>query len=53
MYLPQLIEFINDEDAQIQIDAIEAMTEVLDQLTKEEVVMDFVPCVIHFLDSEN
>lgn len=29
-YLPTLLDFINDEDLHIQIDAIEAVSEVLD-----------------------
>lgn len=35
--MPNLIEFLNDEDLHIQLDAIEAVTEILDCLSIEEV----------------
>ena len=47
-----LIEFLNDEDLHIQLDAIEAVTEILDCLTLDEIENDFVPCVLNFLDIE-
>lgn len=53
-YLPTLLDFLNDEDLHIQIDAIEAVSEVLDQLTDEELDTEFVPCVLNsFFDIEN
>ena len=36
-YLPTLLDFINDEDLEIQLDAIEAVCEVLDQLNQEDI----------------
>ena len=52
-YLPTLLDFINDEDLHIQIDAIEACCEVLDQLSEEEIEKDFIPCVLNNIDIEN
>lgn len=49
-YLPTLLDFINDEDLEIQIDAIEAVCEVLDQLQDEEIENDFLPCVLNNMD---
>jgi hypothetical protein len=53
IYMPSLIEFLNDEDLHIQLDAIEAVTEILDCLTLDEIENDFVPCVLNFLDIED
>ena len=53
LYMPNLIEFLNDEDLHIQLDAIEAVAEILECLTLEEVENDFVPCVLNFLDIED
>jgi hypothetical protein len=50
--MPNLIEFLNDEDLHIQLDAIEAVTEILDCLSLEEVENDFIPCVLNFLEIE-
>lgn len=52
-YLPTLLDFINDEDIHIQIDAIEAVCEVLDQLSEEEIEKEFVPCILNNMDIEN
>jgi len=52
-YLPTLLDFINDEDLHIQIDAIEACCEVLDQLSAEELEKEFIPCVLNNMDIEN
>jgi hypothetical protein len=41
--LPALIDFINDEDLHIQIDAIEAFSELLEKLSDEEIQKDFIP----------
>ena len=51
--MPNLIEFLNDEDLHIQLDAIEAVTEILDCLSIEEVESDYIPCVLNFLDIED
>jgi len=37
IYLPLLMDFLNDEDLHIQIDAIEACCLVLDQLSPEQI----------------
>ena len=52
-YLPTLLDFINDEDLEIQIDAIEAVCEVLDQINTEDIENDFIPCVLNNLDIQN
>ena len=52
-YLPTLLDFINDEDIEIQIDAIEAVCNVLDQLGTEEIEQEIVPCIIGNLDIQN
>ena len=48
-----MIDLINDEDMHIQLDAIEAFTEILEELTIEEVEKEFVPCVLSNLDLDN
>lgn len=53
IYMPTLVDFLNDEDLHIQLDAIEAISEILDCLTIEEIENDFVPCVLNFLDIED
>ena len=53
VYLPLLIDFLNDEDLHIQIDAIEAYLEIIDCLSIEEVEADFTPCILNFLQTEN
>ena len=53
IYYPTLVDFLNDEDLHIQLDAIEAVTEIMDCLTMEEIENDFVPCVLNFLDIED
>ena len=35
IYLPELIDFLNDEDLHIQIDAIEAVNEILEELDED------------------
>ena len=52
IYWPTLVDFLNDEDLHIQLDAIEAVTEILEHLSVEEVEQEFVPCVLNFLDTE-
>lgn len=49
-YLPTLLDFINDEDLEIQIDAIETICEVLDQLQSDEIEQEILPCIIANLD---
>mmetsp|Transcript_4775 Transcript_4775/g.8186 ORF Transcript_4775/g.8186 Transcript_4775/m.8186 type:complete len:448 (+) Transcript_4775:45-1388(+) len=53
IYLPTLVDFLNDEDMHIQIDAIEAVNEIMDQLSVEELERDLLPCFLQFLDIEN
>ena len=43
VYLNELIDFINDEDSHIRIDAIEAFAEILDHLEEDIVLQEFVP----------
>lgn len=52
-YIPTLLDFINDEDLEIQLDAVEAVCEVLDHLSPEEIENDFVPCILNNLDIQN
>ena len=35
VYLLELFDFLGDEDSHIQIDAIEAFTEIMDELNEE------------------
>ena len=51
--MPLLFDFLNDEDPFIQLYAIEASCEMLDQFTSEQVDKEFVPCVLNFMDIEN
>lgn len=44
---------MNDEDLHIQIDAIEAVNEILEELDEECIENDFIPCFLNFLDTEN
>ena len=53
IYLPELIDFLNDEDLHIQIDAIEAVNEILEELDEDQIENDFIPCFLNFLDTEN
>ena len=53
VYLPELFDFVNDEDMHIQIDAIEAFIEIIDELEKDRVDTEFVPCFLNFLDQDN
>ena len=53
VYLPELVDFLNDEDLHIQIDAIEAVTEILEELDEEQIENDFMPCILNFLNIEN
>ena len=48
-----LIDFLNDEDMHIQIDAIEAATEIIDELSVQQIEEDFIPCILNFLDADN
>ena len=36
IYLIELFDFLSDEDSHIQIDAIEAFTEIMDELDEEQ-----------------
>jgi hypothetical protein len=51
--LPELIDFLNDEDMLIQIDAVEAVTEILEEIDEEQIEHDFIPCMLNFLDIES
>lgn len=52
-YLPLLRELINDEDNFIQLDAVEAYTKFSEELSKQEIENDFMPCVLLALDIEH
>lgn len=52
-YFDVLLDFINDEDMLIQVDAIEAMLEVIDEISTEEVENELIPCIIQFMDIED
>lgn len=52
-YLPLLKELINDEDSFIQLDAVEAYTKFSEELSKQEMENDFMPCVLLALDIEH
>lgn len=51
VYLPELVDFLNDEDLHIQIDAIEAVNEILEELDEDHIENDFIPCFLNFLDT--
>lgn len=48
-----MIDFLNDEDLHIQIDALECVTEILDQLNQEQIDEVYIPCLINFIDLDN
>ena len=53
VYLPELFDFLGDEDSHIQIDAIEAFCEVIDEIPEgdeEKILDDFVPCFLLHID---
>ena len=37
IYLPELFEFLNDEDSLIKVDAIETFSEILEELKEDEI----------------
>jgi len=47
------VDFVNDEDLLIQIDAIEAIIQILDVYTEEEVDQEVMPCILNFLDTDS
>ena len=48
-----LVDFLNDEEMHIQIDAIEAVTEILEEISIEQIEEDYIPCILNFLDTDN
>lgn len=53
LYLPELFDYLNDEDLHIQLDVIEIFIEVLDYILPEQVEEEFMPQLLPFLDVDN
>ena len=52
-YVNELIEFLNDEEAYIRIEAIEIVTEVLDELDEEVIEREYIPALMSIMDIAN
>lgn len=53
MYLPTLLEFVNDEDVHIQLDGVEALCEVLEQVEQEAIEEEYIPQLLHLMAIED
>ena len=53
MYLPEIYELLNDEDAYVRIEAIEAILEVLDHIEPNKIEQEFIPNFLKALVFEN
>ncbi len=51
VYEPELIELLNDEEAYIRIEAIEIVTEVMDELDEDVIVREFIPALLSIIES--
>ena len=47
-----MFDFLGDEDSHIQIDAIEAFIEIIEEISEEQIRDDFVPCFLLHIDLE-
>ena len=50
IYLPELIELLNDEEAYIRIEALEILTDILGEIDVETVEKDYLPNLINTFD---
>lgn len=48
VYLPELFEFLSDDDSLIKVDAIETFSEILEELTKD-VIEEFLQVFLKYL----
>jgi len=48
-----LIDFLNDEDSYIKMDAIETVTQVLKELTEDQIKNDYIEIVKELFDIDN
>lgn len=53
VYLPELIDFLNDEDSYIKMDAIETVTQVLKELSEDQIKNDYIEIVKELFDIDN
>lgn len=52
-YLPELIDLVEDEDLHIRLDTIEALAQVLDKLTVEQIKEEYMETLFYFFDPDN
>ena len=45
LYIPELIEMLNDEEIYIRIEAVEISTEIMEHLEESLIENEFFPCV--------
>ncbi len=50
IYLPDLIELLNDEENYVRIEAIEACAEVIDRMEIEDIEKEFIPIVLNIIE---
>jgi hypothetical protein len=50
VYIPELIELLNDEESYIRIEALEIMTDFLDYLEPSEVETEFMQAFLRTMD---
>ena len=51
IYLPELIELLNDEEAYIRIEAIEILTEILELMSTDLVEKEFIPAIFNTMEA--
>ena len=51
IYLPELIELLNDEEAYIRIEAIEILTDMLELMGTEMVEKEFIPVIFNAMEA--
>ena len=51
VYLPEIIELLNDEENYIKIEAIEILTDILHLLDENMIEQDFLPVVFNTMNS--
>lgn len=52
-YIPELCELLNDEETFIKIEAIEALTFVMDTVSVELIEKEMIPNFLKLLNTEN
>ncbi len=53
IYLPELIELLNDEENYVRIEAIKAALEVIEKMSVEDIEKEFIPVVFKLIDCES